>query len=114
MWRRTAPVLGFLCTASSPLPDMAGVGEAAAKLSDSQTNQYFLMVVIISFMIERAWAGIRHSRTADKFAAAATKLSEMIQSDSTSLTVNLAMIQRELADARAERAKIIALLDAIE
>jgi hypothetical protein len=94
------------------LPDMAAVGDAAAKITDPQTVVlYFLLVLIVWFMAERAIAGWRHGRTADKFASSAEKLSEVMKADALQVTVQLALVQRELSDARVERGRMMAHLE---
>lgn len=94
------------------LPDMGQVGTAASKLTDPQTVMfYFLLVLIVAFMAERAIAGWRHGRTADKFASSAEKLSDVMKADALQVTVQLALVQRELSDARVDRAKMMAHLE---
>lgn len=81
------------------IPDMGAVGEAASKFTNPQTVMfYFLLVLIVAFMVERAWAGWRHGRTADKFANAATKLGEVIKADAVQITVNQALLLNAITE----------------
>lgn len=103
----------------SSLPDMGKVGEAAAKLPDPQAVMfYFLLVLIVVLVLKDivgAWrharVADRHAGTADRFAEAANKLSDTMQASDGQIAVQLALIQREMSDAKAERARILAYLE---
>lgn len=100
------------------LPDMGKVGEAASKLTDPQSVMfYFLLVLIVVLVIKDIVGSWRNSRTADKFANAADKVSTTIQTSDAQIAVQLALIQREMnnaandrAEAKQEREKILACL----
>ena len=94
------------------LPDMTGVGDAAAKMpTDSSTVVLYFLLVLIAILVTKDIVGAwRHARTADKFASSAEKLSDVMKTDALQVTVQLALVQRELAEAKTERAKIMAAL----
>ncbi len=88
------------------MPDMGAVGEAAAKLPDPQAVMFYFLLVIIAILVVKDIVGSwRHARTADRFAESASKLAAVMQNDSLQVTVQLALVQRELADAKTERAE---------
>ena len=96
---------------TSSLPDMGSVGEAASKFRDPGTVVlYFLLVLIVVLVMKDMVGAWRHARIADKFASSADRLAQVMQSDSLQVTVQLALVQRELAEAKDERQEIKLLL----
>lgn len=103
----------LLLTASSPYPDMGGVGRAAHGLSENQTALYFMVVVVVVLLVERGITGWRTAATASRLAGAIDKLREVMSSADAQGRADMAVILHvldrivgELNVATKERGKI--------
>lgn len=110
MWRLSLILAMLLLTASSPLPNMGEVGEAAAHLNDTQTAMYFMAVLLVALLVERGMTGWRSASTTNRLATSIDKLREVICNGDAQAMANMAVIQHELRMAREDRKRIASAL----
>jgi hypothetical protein len=107
MWRRLFLPLSFLCIgSSSPMPDMTGVGQAAARMNDHTVELYFLLVMIAMQFIAAGVTAYRNGKTMERLAGAFDKVATSIQIGDAQAMANMAVIQHELGAAGRQREEI--------
>lgn len=98
------PTTLFVGGAAAPqgqaLPDVIAAGRTAATLSDWQTIAFFLMVLLAIATVERIISGWQARTTASQLADAVDRLATAMKSDSTTISVNLALLLKRLEDLR--------------
>jgi hypothetical protein len=92
------PFIGAAAKAPASLPDVVAAGRTAATLSDWQTIAFFLMVLLAIATVERIISGWQSRTTASQLADAVDRLATAMKSDSTTISVNLALLLRRLED----------------
>lgn len=100
IWRIISLPFLFMLTASAPsAPTLDQVNEAGrvlATLNDVRVFVFALMFLLFLQTLERWWAGFRAGKTAEKFATAADKLSDAVNTMAAA-QAQLALEVRELA-----------------
>lgn len=81
-------------------PDMGSVGTAAQKLTEAQTELYFMMVLVVTLVAALLWT-IRQARiTADRFRDVTDKVTDVYRADNAQTIATNMLIQQDIAEAR--------------